>query len=677
MSRTYLISCVMLPFAAGYYLSYLFRTINALIAGDLTAELDLSAADLGFLTSVYFLVFAAVQLPLGALLDRYGPRTIQSALLLLASAGALVFALADGLLGLVIGRALLGLGVALALMAGFKAIVLWFPPERLALANGWLVMLGALGAVTATAPAEIIVQAIGWRGLFALLAGLSALAALLVLFAVPESTGTHPARSHAKAGSLWAIYRDPRFWRIAPLSAIGIGTSWSLQGLWAAPWLRDVDGLDRAAIVQHLSVMAVAVCVSALLLGMMADRLRRMGIKTECVLASTLMLSMAAQAALVFRWPVASFLVWAFIAAAGATTVLSFAILTQYFPKEISGRANAALNLLHVGGAFLLQSATGLIIEQWPEAGGIYPAEAHQLAMAAALVLQLVALAWFASSPRRVAAPVMARDTSRSLPVTNSWPVTATTPYTRAALAWTQHAEVVRKQAAGWRFAAAASAMLCVGLTASLSMTISRPAVAVHIFEVDQSAHILIDRRLSTVAALIDESSVTDLARSAEGPPTRAPEHMRPGIRPARTDREPVRSHAGKQRKGTAMMGTTQQLSSMSILAPQLAVRFGTDQQAHITNTVFAACLAEMHWPSTVEVGTRVERVGRSSATLVLALFVNEGCASTTESIVALMNMTNTAIDAAAARDGRDAAAMAEPNCASAPAAASTVSVHG
>ena len=145
---------------------------------------------------------------------------------------------------------------------------------------------------------------------------------------------------------------------------------------------------------------------------MMADRLRRRGIKTEWVLASTLTLSMAAQAALVFRWPVPSFLVWAVIAAAGATTVLSFAILTQYFPKEMSGRANAALNLLHVGGAFLLQSATGLIIEQWPEAGGTYPAEAHQLAMAAALVLQLVALAWFASPPRRVPAPVMGRSTS-------------------------------------------------------------------------------------------------------------------------------------------------------------------------------------------------------------------------------------------------------------------------
>jgi MFS family permease len=527
MSRGRLIVCVLLPFAAGYYLSYLFRTINALIAGDLTAELNLSAADLGFLTSVYFLVFAAVQLPLGALLDRHGPRTIQSALLLLASAGALVFALADGFLGLVIGRALLGLGVALALMAGFKAIVLWFPPERLALANGWLVMLGALGAVTATAPSEIIVQAIGWRGLFAGLAGLSALAALLVLFAVPELSPGRPARSAARTVSLWAIYQDRRFCRIAPLSAIGIGTSWSLQGLWAAPWLRDVDDLDRAAVVQHLSVMAVAVCASALFLGMLADRLRRIGVKTEWMLASTLMLSMAAQAVLVLRWPVPSLLVWAVIAAAGAATVLSFAILTQYFPKEMSGRANAALNLLHVGGAFLLQSATGLFIEQWPETRGTYPAEAHQLALAATLVLQLVALAWFASSPRRLPAPAIARAASRSLYMARSRSATATTPYTRAAPAWTQNAEVVRKQAAGWRFAAAASAMLCIGLTASLFMTTSRPAVAVHIFEVDQSAHIPVDRRRSSVAALIDDSSATELARSVEGLPWQEPDLMR------------------------------------------------------------------------------------------------------------------------------------------------------
>src|SRR5262249_41396064 len=338
-----------------------FRTINALIATDLAAELNISAADLGLLTSVYFLVFAAVQLPLGALLDRYGPKTIQSALLLLASAGALIFALADGLFGLILGRAVLGVGVDLALMAGFKAIVLWFPPERIVLVNGWLVTLGALGAVTATAPAEVVVQAVGWRGTFAVLAGLSALAALLVLFAVPERPPGRPTIGISPSASLSTVYRDPRFWRVAPLSAVGIGTSWSLQGLWAAPWLRDVAGLDRASVVDHLSIMAFAVCASALLLGVLARWLRRRGVKTEWVLVGTLGLSMGAQAALLFGFPLPSYLLCSLIAAAGAATVLSFAVLTEYFPKEMSGRANAALNLLHVGIAFVLQTAIGLV----------------------------------------------------------------------------------------------------------------------------------------------------------------------------------------------------------------------------------------------------------------------------------------------------------------------------
>ena len=163
MSRWRLVLCVLLPFAAGYYLSYLFRCINALIAGDLAAELGLGAADLGLLTSVYFLVFAAVMLPCGVLLDRYGPRLVDSTLLVVAAAGSLLFAVADSVASLLVGRALIGLGVAVGLMAGLKAIVLWFPPERVALANGCYIMLGALGALSATGPAETVVQALGWR----------------------------------------------------------------------------------------------------------------------------------------------------------------------------------------------------------------------------------------------------------------------------------------------------------------------------------------------------------------------------------------------------------------------------------------------------------------------------------------------------------------------------------
>ena len=182
------------------------------------AELGLSAGDLGLLTSAYFLVFAVVLLPCGVLLDRYGPRLVDSALLLIAAAGSLLFALADGVWTLMLGRALIGLGVAVGLMAGLKAIVLWFPPERVALANGWYIMLGALGALSATGPAEVLVQSVGWRGLFAILAASTAAVALLILLVVPEKKAAPAAGSPPKI-SFFTIYRDPRFWRIAPLAA--------------------------------------------------------------------------------------------------------------------------------------------------------------------------------------------------------------------------------------------------------------------------------------------------------------------------------------------------------------------------------------------------------------------------------------------------------------------------
>jgi MFS family permease len=478
MSRVRLVVCVLLPFAAGYYLSYLFRSINALIAADLTTELGLNAADLGLLTSVYFLLFAAVQLPCGVLLDRYGPRIVDSALLLLAAAGSILFAVADSVVALVAGRALIGLGVAVGLMAGLKAIVLWFPPERVALANGVYIMLGALGALSATGPAEAVVQALGWRGLFAALAVASATVALLILLIVPDTKPAHPAAASPRIGFL-AIYRDPRFLRIAPLAALGVGTSFSLQGLWAAPWLADVAGLDRAAVVHHLTLMAAVLAASALLLGAAADRLRRAGIPTELFLAGTLALSMTAQLALLLGLPVSPYVLFSIVAVAGAATVLSFAVLAQYFPREVSGRANAALGVLNMGTAFGLQCLSGIIVALWPADSGRYPAEAHQAAMAAGLGLQLVALAVFCAPGRRLKPAPMAHAVSKALRLRG-----APQPIIQPGYSSRIHqAEIVRRQRATWRLAAAASAALCLALAATLLLTVSRPAIALHVIE--------------------------------------------------------------------------------------------------------------------------------------------------------------------------------------------------
>ena len=254
------IALVFLPFAAGYYLTYLFRTINALIAGHLTADLGLGAADIGLLTSVFFLSLAAVQLPLGILLDRYGPKRVQIMLLPIAAFGALLFGSANSFPTLMIARALIGIGVAGSLMSGLKAIVLWFPRERIPLANGCFITLGALGAVTATAPAEALLATIGWRGLFELLAIASAACALLINLLATDAPLRRSSANASHPTCLKSIYCDNRFWRLAPLSATCIGSAWALHGLWAAPWLRDVEGLDQSAVVQRLFVMAVAAC---------------------------------------------------------------------------------------------------------------------------------------------------------------------------------------------------------------------------------------------------------------------------------------------------------------------------------------------------------------------------------------------------------------------------------
>ena len=386
-----LILRVFLPFVTGYYLAYLFRTINAVMASPLAAELGLGAGDLGLLTSVYFLTFAAAQIPIGMLLDRYGPRRVQSTLMVVAALGSGLFAASENFSMLLLGRALIGLGVAAALTAGMQALVLWFPRERVPLLNGLMVMLGALGAVTATWPAELLLASIGWRELFGLLAALTAVCAIMVHIVVPEAAPV----SKAVSAGLKKVYTDPRFWRLAPLSASSIGTAWALQGLWAAQWLADVDGLDRAGVVQHLFIMAVALSLGAIGLGIAADRLRRRGIGPEPLLGGVATIFIAIQLALILRLPLPSYVLWCGVAATGAATVLSYAILADYFPKELTGRANGALNLFHVTAAFAVQYATGLVVQQWIPDAGHYPEVAYQTAFALIVVFQIAAWIWF------------------------------------------------------------------------------------------------------------------------------------------------------------------------------------------------------------------------------------------------------------------------------------------
>lgn len=388
---------VFVPFALGYFLSYLYRVVNAVIAPDLVADVGLAAGGLGLLTSAYFLTFAAAQLPLGVLLDRVGPRRTEAALLVFAAAGAAVFALAEGEAALVAGRALIGFGVSACLMAAFKAFVLWFPRERLPFINGCQMTAGGLGALTATAPVEAALQVTDWRGVFLVLAVLTAAVAVILYVVVPEKPQSGRGEPlGAQVRGIATVFTSPLFLRTAPLTVLSQASFLAIQGLWAGPWLRDVAGLDRAAAAGHLSLIATAMMAGFLSLGWLASRAGRLGVAPLTVAVAGMAVFMAAQAVLVAQWTDAAPAAWLAFGFFGTAGILPYAALSQRFPAHLAGRLNTGLNVMVFVLAFAGQWGIGAVIDLYPAApGGGYAPAGYATAFAVMLALQLLALAWF------------------------------------------------------------------------------------------------------------------------------------------------------------------------------------------------------------------------------------------------------------------------------------------
>lgn len=383
---------IILPFAGGYFLSYLFRTINALLAPILATTFGLKDAQLGLMTAIYFLTFAFLQIPAGYCLDRYGPRRVQALLLVVAGLGAAIFSVASGMTGLLIGRALVGAGVAGSLVSGLKAITLAYPTDERPVMNGIFIMLGTLGAVFATYPAEATLHDIDWRALFAVLAALCLLCSAAIFWITPDMPIGNT--NSIRPVDVLKIYKSRDFWRLAPASVMCISTSWALQGLWAAPWLNDVAHLDRSSVVFDLFMMSVALTLSALLFGAVTGNLRKRGVHARTLLAVVLALFAVAELHLMLDASAETAVSWMIIAGCGAATVISYSALAELFPKETSGIANAALNSLHIGGAFVMQLGTGLIIGLWTPHAGHYPVNAYEVTFGMNIAIQLVALLW-------------------------------------------------------------------------------------------------------------------------------------------------------------------------------------------------------------------------------------------------------------------------------------------
>lgn len=398
-----LIPRLFIPFAVAYFASVLLRNVNAVAAPELVRDFALNPADLGLLTSLYFIAFTLAQLPLGSLLDRFDSARVNGSALIVAAAGTTLFSVAQNTLMLGAGRALIGLGVSICLMSSLRAFLIWLPSAQQPMANGFMFAVGTLGAIAATVPAQWAIAAVGWRAVFMGCAGL-VLFAVAALFAVPppcrtDAPSTAPVSMRSALAHVWRT-RQAR--HAFPAVSFAVGVLWAVQSLWAGPWLFNVAGLSGDALANTLICMPIGMLTGNLFHGWITGRLRAAG-KDGFVYNRSMMLAFALiLLPFALKSTVALPLVFFAFGFFGAATNNYFALLTPYYPREIVGRANAALNMALFGAVFFLQWGIGVVVNFYRTdatgatgaTGTAVSADGFAVAFAALFVVQLALIAW-------------------------------------------------------------------------------------------------------------------------------------------------------------------------------------------------------------------------------------------------------------------------------------------
>lgn len=381
---------VFAPYAASYFFSYLLRNVNAVVAPALQGDFGLAAGDLGLLTAAYLVGFALMQLPVGLLLDRHGPRRVLAILLLLAAAGCGLFAHADSLGALVLARGLIGVGVSASLMAAFKAFSLAFPASQRAAVNAAIMAAGGLGALSATVPLNALLGWVNWPTIFLALAGLGfLLAALLWRTADVVGSGVATGDWQQLLRELAAILACPAFRRFAPLTGLMVGGFIAIQGLWSAFWLAEVQGLGAMATAHTLLQLNIGLIGGYTAIALLLLRPPR-NISLPRILAGGSLSILLCQVAIVGQLAAGAWL-WLVYGICSALMNVAYTAHAAHYPLHRQGRANTCLNLVIFVCAFAIQWGFGAAIDLGRQFG--WPAATSLRAIWVALIgLQLLAL---------------------------------------------------------------------------------------------------------------------------------------------------------------------------------------------------------------------------------------------------------------------------------------------
>ena len=349
-------------FACGYFISALLRAITATLSPLLTLEFNLTAGNLGLLAGGYFLGFACMQIPLGYLLDRHGPKKIVSSFLLIAIIGTSAFALAQSFSGLLISRILIGVGVSACLMGPLTGYRIWFADEYQQRANAWMLMVLSMGFVFSTLPVQILLPIIGWRWIFGLVVILILIVILLTLLFIPKWK-TENNNQEKNAGSLSDVWKNNFFRSTIPLGLFNYGGIVAVQTLWAGPWMVRVAGYTPLESATGLFWINATMLFAFFVFGYILPKITKLGIESFKLIKLGLPISYLSLLVIIILGENAGALHFTIYILTSIFLTLTQPAVALSFPTSLAGKSLTSFNLLIFVGTFIMQWGIGLIID--------------------------------------------------------------------------------------------------------------------------------------------------------------------------------------------------------------------------------------------------------------------------------------------------------------------------
>jgi len=349
-------------FACGYFISALLRAITATLSPLLTTEFNLNAGDLGLLAGGYFLGFASMQIPLGYLLDRHGPKKIVSSFLLIAIIGTVAFALAQSFSGLLISRILIGVGVSACLMGPLTGYRIWFADEYQQRANAWMLMVLSMGFVFSTLPVQILLPIIGWRWIFGLITLLIFIVIILTLLFIPKWE-TENNKQEKSIGSLSDVWKNKFFKSTIPLGLFNYGGIVAIQTLWAGPWMVRVAGYDPLESATGLFWINITMLLAFFIFGYILPKITKLGFESMKLMKFGLPISYLSLLVIIISGENAGAIHFTIYLLTSIVLTLTQPAVALSFPTSLAGKSLTSFNLLIFIGTFIMQWGIGLVID--------------------------------------------------------------------------------------------------------------------------------------------------------------------------------------------------------------------------------------------------------------------------------------------------------------------------